>query len=429
MVAAGIIRDVIAWDSEMKDAMPCDIVMEDGLITEITGPREAHGDMIFDGMGETVALPGLINAHAHSAMTLLRGLAEELPLMEWLEQKIFPIEDRMTEEHVKIGSELAMLEMLACGTASFVDMYFSMEKMAQAAADSGMRSALIRTTVTDDGHRLREALALADKFDGLYGRTAVALGPHAPYSNKIEDVTEVARIARERGMAVQIHWLETETELKMFRDDFRMTPREYLEQTGLIDAPHLMLAHSVWHPTDDLDILARDNVTVVHNPKSNMKLASGTAPIKEMLAHGVNVALGTDGASSNNRLDMWDEMRTASILHKLIDRDATSVSARDVLRMATSAGAKTGLFGRCGAIRTGYNADIALVDVSGTNYVGMELSSLPEFLVYSGSSRDVVSTIVAGRTLYERGEYKTLDARDIIGRARRARRELTEGRA
>lgn len=427
MSASKVIRDVIIWDADRTDAVLGDIVITDGMISEITSPGSAKCEVQFDGHGECIAIPGLINSHTHTPMTLLRCLGEGLPLMEWLEQKIYPIEAKLTEDHVKIGTELALLEMISTGTTAFADMYFLYNTAAVSMIDSGIKAAISRSIVTDDGRRIKEALELAARYNGRDGLMSVQLAPHAPYSCKIDDIAQIVNEASQRGLTVHLHWLEAESELEMFRSDFKLSPTEYLRKIGIDKAAHIHLAHGVWHPIDELDVLASSNVTIVHNPKSNIKLASGITPIKKMLDHGVNVALGTDGASSNNRLDMWDEIRFASLIHKVIDKDAAnSVSARDALRMATAAGAACGLFGKCGYMREGYSADIAVIDASGPNYVGLELDCVPEYLAYSGSSRDVAATIVAGRTLYERGKFTTLDAPGIIKRARQARKELTQ---
>ena len=204
-----------------------------------------------------------------------------------------------------------------------------------------------------------------------------------------------------------------------------MKPADYLDKTGLLGVKELSLAHCVWFPVEELERVKLDNVTLVHNPKSNLKLGSGYAPIKEMLETGVNVALGTDGAASNNRLDMWDEMRTAALMHKGYHGDPTLVSAREVLRMATAGGAKGAGFPSAGMIAPSYAADVVLVDLDQPHYVGIDPTNAPEFLVYAGSSRDVRATIIAGKMLYQDGEHLTLDREEIMAKAKEARKELT----
>lgn len=427
MSSRSIIRDVMIWDAEHADAVHGDVVISGNTIESVCAPRSADGDVIFDGHGRVAAIPGLVNAHTHIAMTLLRGLGEELPLMEWLTKRIFPIEDRLEAHHIRCASELALLEMLACGVTSFADMYFFEDEVAEAVLASGMRAALSRSIVNDEGRRLREAVDLAKRYNGREGRIVVQLAPHAPYTVPDAQLDQIMAASREHDLGIHFHWLETEGELKSFTDERKMAPIDYLRSNGLLDARELILAHVVWHPAESLADLARPNVVVAHNPKSNMKLASGFAPIKQMFDAGVNVALGTDGASSNNRLDVWDEMRTASLIHKGNMLDPTVISARDVLKMATVNGARGIGFKNVGLIKPGQRADLALVDISGPCYVGVDESTLPEFLVYAGSSRDVRATICDGRVLYQDGKFTTLDASKIISLARDYRREITAG--
>jgi 5-methylthioadenosine/S-adenosylhomocysteine deaminase len=420
------IRDVLIWDSGRVSAERGDIVIGgDGRIEDVLPSRSAKGEILFDGGGETAAIPGLVNSHTHVSMTLLRGLAEELPLMEWLNLKIFPVEDRLLPRHIRSGAELAMLEMAAGGVTCFADMYYFMREVAAATLASGMRAALCRGLTGDDTQKINENLALAEEFGGRDGRIIVQLGPHAPYTVPRASLERIAGIARDKNLGVHFHWLETEGELETFRSEHKISPSDYLEATGLLSVPKLMLAHAVWHPIEELGRVNRGNVTLIHNPKSNLKLGSGYAPLKEMLERGVNVSLGTDGAASNNRLDMWDEMRTAALMHKGYHRDPTLVSARDVLKMATVSGARGMGFEDVGLIKKGWQADLALVDLSGPRYVGCDETNLPEFLVYSGSSRDVRATVVAGKLLYKDGRHLTVDRDEIIARAAEHRREIT----
>jgi 5-methylthioadenosine/S-adenosylhomocysteine deaminase len=422
-----IIRDVLIWDSGRKDAEAGDIVIgDDGRISDILPAKSARGEVVFDGSGRTAAIPGLVNSHTHVSMTLLRGLGEELPLMQWLKTKIWPVEERLLPQHIRSGAELALLEMISGGTTCFADMYYFMREVATATLDSGMRAALCRGLTGDDAQKLNENLALADEFHGRDSRIIVQLGPHAPYTVPRESMEKIAAKARDKNLGVHFHWMETEGELETFRNEYKISPSDYLEKTGLLAAPKLLLAHSVWHPSDELERLRRDNVTLVHNPKSNLKLGSGYAPIREMLDAGLNVAIGTDGAASNNRLDIWDEMRTAAIMHKGYHKDPTLISARQVLKMATITGAAGMGFDEVGLIKKSWRADIALVNISGPSYVGADATNLPEFLVYAGSSRDVRATIVSGKFLYRDGRFLTIDREEIIAKASEHRRQVVK---
>lgn len=405
-----VIRNVLIWDSSRTDAEYGDIVTgEGGNITDILPPKSAKGEILCDGEGKMAAIPGLVNAHTHVSMTLLRGLGEELPLMEWLQEKIFPVEDRLLPQHIRAGAELAFLEMIAGGVTCFADMYYFMREVAMATLASGMRAALCRGITGDGMGRINENIALAEEFDGREGRIIVQLGPHAPYTVPRETIARIAEIAKEKNLGVHFHWLETKGELEIFQNEYKISPIDYLEQTGLLEVRELLLAHSVWFPVEELDRMKRDNVTLVHNPKSNLKLGSGYAPVREMLEKGINIALGTDGAASNNRQDIWDEMRTAALMHKGYHMDPTLVSAREVLKMATVKGASGLGFKEVGLIRPGYAADVVLVDMDQPQYVGCDETNLPEFLVYAGSSRDVRATVVAGKPLYRNGRFLTLE--------------------
>jgi 5-methylthioadenosine/S-adenosylhomocysteine deaminase len=422
------IRDVLIWDSERKDAERGDIAIdENGGISGILPPKSAKGGVLFDGEGVTAAIPGLVNAHTHVSMTLLRGLGEELPLMEWLTNKIFPVEDRLLPQHIRSGAELALLEMISGGVTCFADMYYFMREVAAAALNSGVRAALCRGITGEDAKKVNENIALAEEFDGRGGRIKVQLGPHAPYTVPRPALERIVEIAGNKKLGIHFHWLETEDELNAFRSEYKISPSDYLEQTGLLSAAKLILAHGVWHPAEELERIKRDNVTLVHNPKSNLKLGSGYAPVKEILKKGVNIALGTDGAASNNRLDVWDEMRAAALMHKGYHKDPTLVSAREVLKMATITGAHGLGFDDVGLIKKGWRADIALVSLSAPRYVGVNAASLPEFLVYAGSSRDVRATVVDGKLLYLDGRYLTLDKDEIISKAKEHRSWIDGG--
>jgi 5-methylthioadenosine/S-adenosylhomocysteine deaminase len=420
-----IVRNVLIWDSERSDAIFGDIAISgDGRISAITEPNYAVGKTLFDGRGKCLALPGLINAHTHVSMTLLRGAGEELPLMDWLNKKIFPLEAKLTAQNIRNGADLAMLEMISSGTTGFIDMYDFMGEVAESVLESGVRAALCRGLIGDDETKIREGISLADEYNGREGRLTVQLGPHAPYTVPRNSIKKIAELSREKNLGIHFHWLETKSELDMFRNEYHVEPSEYLEETGLLEARELILAHSVWHPVEQTSCVARDNVTLVHNPKSNMKLGSGYAPVKEFLASGVQVALGTDGAASNNRLDVWDEMRFAALIHKGYRQDPTCLNARDILKMATLNGARAIGLRDTGLLKTGFQADMMIVDMDNPRYVGADVSNVPEFVVYAGSSRDVRATVASGRLLYKDGEFLTLDREKIITLAGKDRRAL-----
>jgi 5-methylthioadenosine/S-adenosylhomocysteine deaminase len=419
------VRNALIWDAGRDRAEYGDIVIKDGYISSVTAPKAAEGPILYDCKGRCLVLPGLVNAHTHVSMTLLRGLGEELPLMEWLQKKIFPVEDRLTAQNIRSGADLAIMEMLAAGVTCFADMYYFMDEVAMSVLESGIRAALSRGLTGDDPGKLAENLALAETYNGREGRIIVQLGPHAPYTVPRHALERIAAAARDQNLGIHFHWLETKGEFDSFKSEYGMEPEDYLEQTGLLGVKELILAHCVWHPANRLSAFARDNVTFVHSPKSNMKLGSGYAPVKEFISEGVRVALGTDGAASNNRLDMWDEMRFAALVHKGYHLDPTVAGAREILKMATVNGSRGTGFRDVGFIEAGHRADMVIVDMDNPRYVGCDPGNVPEFVVYAGSSRDVRATIVDGKVLYRDGEFETLDSEKILAAASRDRENLT----
>ena len=418
-----LFRDVFYLDCSTEQSRRGDILVEGNRIGKITAPRTLpEADETIDGKGTMALLPAFVNCHTHAAMTLLRGLGEEKPLMEWLKERIWPLEAHLTPEDIYWGTMAAMVEMVSCGVGCFSDMYFEMSEVARASQEIGMRCGLCRGLMQDDRKRLDENLSLFDQWHGKNGRVTVQLGPHAPYTVALGFLQDVTGIAKERGIHVHTHFLETKWELDYLKNDLGMTPTEYLDTSGLLDVPGLILAHCVWLPPETAAVLPK-SVTIVHNPKSNLKLGSGVFPWKEFRELGVPVALGTDGAASNNRLDMLDEARFASLLHKGQTLDPTESRAWDVLRAATLTGYRALGFENTGLIREGWTADFALFDLDSPRYIGADETNLAEFIVYSGSSRDVKGTMVDGKWAYRDGVY-SVDAADALERARETRRSL-----
>ena len=418
-----LFRDVFYLDVEAEKTARGDILVEGDRIRSLSGPRTLPAaDETIDGNGRVALLPAFVNCHTHAAMTLLRGLGEEKPLMDWLKERIWPLEAHLTPDDIYWGTMSAMIEMVSCGVGCFADMYFEMSEVARASQEVGMRCGLCRGIVTDDRKRLDENLSLYDRWHGRNGRVTVQLGPHAPYTVPFEYLKEITAIARERGIHVQMHFLETKWELEYIANDLGMSPMEYLEESGILDVPGAILAHCVWLPPEIAEKLPR-SVTIVHNPKSNLKLGSGLFPWRDFRVRGVQVALGTDGAASNNRLDMLDEARFASLVHKGRTLDPTEARAWDVLRAATLAGYRALGFEKTGLIREGWTADFAMFDIDSPRYVGVDESNLAEFLVYSGSSRDVTGTMVDGKWPYRNGAF-SVDAGNALERAKEIRRSL-----
>lgn len=419
-------RDVIVWDAERTSAEKCDVATEKGRIVSFHPAGSLDSRDSYDGRGRTAMLPGFVNSHGHAAMVLLRGLGEELPLMEWLQKRVWPVENGLDGDLVHIGTKLAITEMLRTGTTCFADMYFFMDRVAEAALETGMRCGLARGIVGDsDGTKLKENLKLADDYHGREGLINVQLGPHAPYTVPFELMSEIAEKARETGLGVQLHWLETESEWSISGLEGKMSPEEYLTETGMADVPGLLLAHCVHIAPGSESYYARENITLAHNPKSNLKLGSGTAPLPALLRAGARVSLGTDGAASNNRLDMWDELRFAALLHKGIEKDPTLVTSAQALRMATVNGALGLGWKDVGLIKEGYRADLVLIDLDSPHYIGWDLDNLPGYIVYAGSSADVLATVVGGEMLYNNGCFARLDIERTMAEGEIARKRLT----
>ena len=399
------------------DGKPIDLLIVGKYIAQIADHIDApSGATIIDATDKAI-VPGMVNTHTHAAMTLLRGYGDDLPLMTWLEDYIWPIENKMTSEDVYIGARLAMLEMIKTGTTTFLDMYMMPMMGAKAADEMGLR-AMISYTLFDQGNAERAALdrkrsaeylvRFAEEFSD---RITFNLGPHAIYTVSGEQLQFCHQFCRQHGLKIHLHLSETEDEVEQCIRQHGLRPVQYLEQLGIL-SEDLILAHVIWVDDDELDLLAKYNVSVVHNPASNMKLASGYRfRYEEMRQRGIRVGLGTDGCSSSNNLDMYTAMRLASFLGKVWRFDSTAVKANDIFDSATSIGADIlGL--HTGRIEVGYLADLCLIDLNRPEMVPMH--DLTSNLVYAASGAFVDTTICDGRILmrggYVEGEEEIIQA-------------------
>lgn len=394
------------------------------------GSEKPEGD--FDeikDMSGKLLMPGLINCHNHSPMVLLRGVGSDLPLQQWLFDTVFPIEDRLTADDIKAGSELALLEMISGGTVSFSDMYFEPETTIRAVAESGMKANITRPVQSfdpnetpDQSYRMKEAIELYDKYNNSFdGRVLVDFCIHAEYTCTETIARAFIEKVNERNGNLHVHLSETKKEHDECVEKYGKTPAEWFDSLGGFDSS-AFAAHCVWLTDSDMELFRRKNVSVVHNPTSNMKLASGFAPVQKMLDMGINVALGTDGASSNNNLDMLEEMHIASIIHNGYSLDATVMNADTVIKMATASGAEVQRRENCGEIKVGNKADIIAVSLDAPHMVpALDKKAL---ITYSAQSSDVAMTMVDGKILYENGEYKTLDKERIYYDINRAVEKL-----
>lgn len=379
-------------------------------------PETADGvpyDEIIDGKG-MLALPGLVNTHTHVAMTLFRSYADDLALMDWLQNMIWPAEAHLDDDIVYWGSMLAFAEMIRGGTTAFCDMYMFMDSCAQAAEAAGIRGNIARglAGVTPNGVKaLEENVELYRKWNnGADGRIRVMLGPHAPYTCPPDYLKKVRDTAEQYGIPIHIHLSETKGEVDTCREKFGVTPIALMNQIGLFDVPTLA-AHCVHVTEDDIAIMAEKQVRVAHNPGSNLKLASGIAPVPAMRKAGVVVGLGTDGASSNNKLDMFAEMRLAALIHKAASLDPFAIKAEEALQMGTKDGAMCLGYDDLGELKEGYLADLILVDRSGWHWKP-RFNSI-SLAVYAGNSMDVDTVMVNGKVLMRHKELLTIDTEKL----------------
>lgn len=369
------------------------------------GDKRPEGDFktVLRGRRKVV-MPGLVNTHAHLAMTLLRSYADDMNLQDWLYNKIFPFEDTLTEDMIKEGSEIGIDEMLASGTTCFNDMYFFEKTTAEAVLKKGIR-AVLAEGINFDGYDRK--IKLTEELNEEYGGEDLinlAIAPHAIYTCSEKLLRDCAEYAREHNMLIHTHLAETKTEFDDCIKEHGMTPTAYMESVRMFENK-TVAAHCVYMTDEDINILKKHGVTAAHNVVSNLKLASGVAPVTKMLEHGVNVSLGTDGASSNNNLDMFEEMKIAGILHKGITLDPTVLDAWSVLKMATVNGAKALGFDDLGMLKEGYLADMTVIDFD-TPHLTPNHNTVSN-LVYAARGSDVEYTIVNGKIVYQRSNVGT----------------------
>ncbi len=370
-----------------------------------------------------VVLPGLINTHTHAPMVLFRGLADDLALMEWLEKHIFPAEAKtVSPEFVRAGTRLAALEMIQSGTTTYADMYYFEEEIAAATKAAGIRGVLGQTIIqfpVADAKTPSEGIARATTFLQQWSRDDLivpAIAPHSMYTLDTSTLKAIRAVADRERAPVIIHLAETRDEVRISRERYKTTPVQYLESIAFW-GPRTIAAHGVWLNAADIRILARRHVGVSHNPESNMKLASGTAPVPDLQKTGVPVGLGTDGAASNNDLDMFEAMRLAALLHKLTTGDPRTLPASTALKMATIDGAKVlGMDREVGSLEVGKRADLIVVSMSSARQTPMY--DPISHLVYTTRGDDVRTMVVNGRIVMRDRQVLTLDERAVKDEAR-----------
>ena len=373
-------------------------------------------------------LPGLINTHGHVGMSLLRGYADDLPLQQWLQDKMWPLEAQFTAYHVKWGAYLSIIEMIRTGTTTFVDMYDHMNEVAQAVQDSGMRARLCRGMIgfcSDEERKakLEEATRFArDWHNQADGRITVMMSPHAPYTCTPDFITQILERAHELDLPMHIPMSETAFEVEQNVKDYGVRPVAHLENLGVFTRPTLV-AHAVHLTDEEIDTLAKYDVKVSHNVVSNLKLASGVARVPEMLAKGISVSLGTDSSASNNNLNLFEELKLSAILHKGVNNDPVAVPAEDALQMATILGAD-GVFqkDKLGSLEVGKQADLIMLNSAQAHF--HPAHNPISHVVYAANGRDVSDTIVAGKFIMRNNELLTVDEEQVIYEANRMFQKL-----
>lgn len=408
------------------------LLIENDKIAEISPKIDSVPiDKIIDGNNK-ILMPGLINTHTHLSMNLFRGLADDMELDNWLNNHIWPIEAKLNGEHCYIGALLAQIEMIKSGTTTFNDMYFFMEDVARSVEESGMRGCLSYGMI-DFGdpekreNEFRENTSLIKKCNnGANGRIKTFFGPHSTFTASKELLERVRQEANKYDVGIHIHMNETEKEIKDVVEATGKRPFEYLEDIGFLNED-VLAAHAVWLSKEEIAIIKENNVKISHNPCSNMKLASGISPVTKLLANDICVSIGTDGAASNNSLDMFEEMKFTSLLQKVNTMNPMVLPAEQVVNMATLDGAKSlGLENDIGSLEVGKYADMILVDINSPNLTPMS-NQIASNLVYAANGSNVHTTICNGEILMEERKLTKLDENEIMEYAKIAIDELNSG--
>ncbi len=426
IIEGDYVVSMVADGTVYRDAA---VAVDDGVIiaigpaSEISSKYQSLSTLQGDNR---IVMPGLINGHSHAAMTLLRGVAEDMALYDWLNNYIFPAEvEFVNADFVRIGTELACWEMIRGGTTTFVDMYYYADTTAEVVESCGMR-AMVSATVIDQrspdaenaADSITKGLAFIERWKGKNSRITPVFGPHSNYTLNAEQLRAVRDAAIDAGVAINVHMSESPYEIQHAKASYGTTSIELYDSIDFFDAPTVG-AHVVWPTEAEIAILAERKVGVIHNPTSNMKTAAGIAPVTAMLKAGINVGLGTDGAASNNDLDMWEEIRLAALLQKVAQMDPEVLPAYTVLTMATRGGAEAiGLGDSIGSLTVGKRADIIQVSFDDVHFV--PTYDVISHLVYVADEQDVTSVVVDGKVLMRDKEILTIDT----GRVKKEATEL-----
>lgn len=411
--------DIITLESTKPFIKEGCIGIKDGLIEFVEDsfknvPADFKADKVIDGK-HRLLMPGLVNTHTHSGMTIMRNFADDIALHDWLFDNVFPVEARLTDEDVFWGSLLGIAEMIKSGTTAFADMYLHMNEIARAVQESGIRANLsispLKFNTNDKSGKVDETEKVYEFFkrwnNKADGRIKVSLEVHSTYLFDKEDLINAAHLAKELGIGIQMHLLETQREKEESIKKYGKTPAELSLECGIFDFP-VIAAHCVYLSDKDMDILRDNRINVAHNPTSNLKLGSGIANIAEMARRGINLTIGTDGVASNNNLNMFEEMHIAAILQKGVHKDPKLTSAEQVLYMAASNGSEAIGFGKtAGSVQKGKKADLIILNTDVPHMC--PLNNPVSAVVYSAQASDVDTVIIDGNIVMENRRLKTID--------------------
>ncbi|RBQ22999.1 5'-deoxyadenosine deaminase [Candidatus Methanobinarius endosymbioticus] len=420
-------------ENKIVEGFKGDILIENNEISQIAKKDEEsiseNGiDKIIDGKSK-ILMPGLINTHTHISMNLFRGLADDMALDEWLNDNIWPVESGLCVEYCHAGASLALIEMIKSGTTTFNDMYFYMENVAEATTESGIRGCLSYGMI-DFGDKekrekeFKENINLIKKYNNsANGRIKTRFGPHSTFTTSKELLERVRKEANKYNVGIHIHMNETKKEIDDVVEATGKRPFEYLEELDFLKND-VLAAHGVWLSKKEIEIIKQKNVNISHNPCSNMKLSSGVASIQDLLSKNICVGLGTDSVASNNNLDLFEEMKFASLLQKVDTMNPTDLTSDETIKMATINGAKAlNLEKEIGSIEVGKKADMILIDKNSVNLNPMS-KIVSSNLVYAANGSNVNTTICDGKILMENKNLTNLDEKSIIEKANKAIKEL-----
>ncbi len=425
-----LIKNITLVPMDGKDEIlsNMNILIENDKIKDIfKDDKDLKVDKIIDGKNKLL-MPGLINSHTHTGMSIFRNYADDLPLHEWLNVAIWPLEAKLVAEDVYWASKLSIVEMIQSGTTTFSDMYFFMDETAKAVGETGIRSVLSRG-IADENDPIKNAAKFdevrkmhKDWHNAFDGRIKVMVGPHAPYTCGTDFLKECVSVAKELNTGIHIHLSETKKEVEDSFEIHELSPIEYAKEIGIFDV-HTLAAHCVVLSQEDIEIIRDNNVYPVNNPGSNFKLASGFAKVDEILSKGIPMALGTDSSSSNNNLNMFEEINLAALVNKSVTEDATSVSAYQALEMATINGAKAlNLQDEVGSIEVGKKADMILIDLNVSHLYPR--NNLISALAYSAQGSDVDTVIIDGKIVMEDKKILNIDLNEIFSQVERIISEI-----